>query len=533
MSELELRSTEVEHCLKLERRRRKAAKRRAFLEADYFHRPAAFVRECIAWPPGRGPFPYQPPVLETLHRDHRVALRGPRGATKTTIAAWAVLHFAITREIAGVDWKIGTTAGSNRQLVEFLWPEIKKWSMKLRWDIIGRPPFTKFELLGKRLQLEHGHAFGAATKDSNLIEGLHADEVLMVFDESKAIDPAIFDACEGAFQTGNAYVLALSTPGDPTGRFYEIFARKHGLQDWTPLAITLRDCVEAGQIPLKSVKNRLRQWGRDSRLFEAQILGIFPTKSVDALIPLNWIELANERWYEWRQTVIDAGLDRLTTSELVRKELLPPMDAVGSDVATGGRDSSLLAPRHGWIIPEIEIGSSDPTELGGRMVSMCRAAPGSTAIPDVQTVGAGIPTLLKEQGIDYIAFNGGHGTKFRDVSGELEFADTRSAAYWNMRDLLNPANGFPVALPPFEPDRHLSLSGDLSAPRYWYTSGGKIKVESKNSGSEEMGGGLRKRLHRSTDAGDSVVQACWPGEPEAPPDQWFVAAGGEIVHGGA
>jgi hypothetical protein len=531
LAEVELGSKDVRTLLELKRRRARRAKKRAFLAADYFHRPGAFIRECINWPPGQGPYPYQPPVLETLHRDHRVALRGPRGATKTTIAAFTLLHFAITREMAGMDWKIGTTAGSNRQLVQFLWPEVKKWSMRLRWDIIGRDPFTKFELFSKALTLRHGRAYGGATKDSDLIEGLHADEVLMIFDESKAIADEIFDASEGAFQTGNAYVLALSTPGDPTGRFYDIFARKPGLLDWTPLAITLRDCIQAGQIKLKDVKQALRRWGRDSRLFESQLLGIFPTKSVDALIPLHWIELANERWYEWRQTVIAAGMDKLTPAELVAAGLLSPMDALGSDVCTGGRDSALLAPRHDWIIPEIEVGPSDPTRLAYRMISLLKTAPGSTAIVDSQTVGAGVPTLIEDEGIPCIAFNGGRGTKFRDISGKLEFADTRSAAWWNVRDLLNPANEFPLALPVFELDHHLSLSGDLAAPRFWYVGGGKIKIESKNAGSEEMGGGLRKRLKRSTDAGDTVVEALWPGEPEPNPDQWWVAGAGEVVSG--
>jgi hypothetical protein len=72
----------------------------------------------------------------------------------------------------------------------------------------------------------------------------------------------------------------------------------------------------------------------------------------------------------------------------------------------------------------------------------------------------------------------------------------RSAAWWAMRELLDPATGDPVALPPDD-----LLIGDLTAPHWRVLSGGRIQIESKDD--------LRKRLGRSTDTGDAVVQAFW------------------------
>jgi hypothetical protein len=88
----------------------------------------------------------------------------------------------------------------------------------------------------------------------------------------------------------------------------------------------------------------------------------------------------------------------------------------------------------------------------------------------------------------------------RDRSKELEFADKRSAAWWYMRELLDPAYSSDVALPPCD-----VLTGDLSAPkRGRMTGSGKLRIESKDD--------LRKpsRLGRSTDDGDAVVQAFFP-----------------------
>jgi hypothetical protein len=94
------------------------------------------------------------------------------------------------------------------------------------------------------------------------------------------------------------------------------------------------------------------------------------------------------------------------------------------------------------------------------------------------------------------AFNAGEHTDWRDVSRELQFANLRSASWWNLRELLDPAQRHGIALPPDD-----LLIGDLTAPRWRMTSGGKILLESKDD--------IRKRIGRSTDDGDAVVMAFW------------------------
>ena len=68
-----------------------------------------------------------------------------------------------------------------------------------------------------------------------------------------------------------------------------------------------------------------------------------------------------------------------------------------------------------------------------------------------------------------------------------------------MRELLDPESGANVMLPPTD-----NLTGDLCAPTWGVTSSGKIKLESKDD--------IKKRIGRSTDHGDTVVQAFWKGE---------------------
>src|SRR6185436_2954082 len=106
--------------------------------------------------------------------------------------AIAILWFCLTRDQE--DWKVATTASAWRQLTKFLWPEVHKWARRIKWDAIGRAPFSETtELFTQSIRLETGEAFAVASDDSSLIEGAHADHLLYIFDESKVIPDDTWD----------------------------------------------------------------------------------------------------------------------------------------------------------------------------------------------------------------------------------------------------------------------------------------------------------------------------------------------------
>src|ERR1043166_8894533 len=194
---------------------------RAIWAQRYWSNPVAWAKDNIRWPEKQWLTPYQEEVLEAVPREKRVSVRACHGAGKTMIAAMVTIWFWTTRDAAEIDWKIATTAGGERQLKEFLWPEIHKWARRLRFDRMGREPYnTKSELMQLTCRLNFGNAFSASCDNPHLIEGAHADHMLYIFDESKAIPAAIFDAAEGAFSGAGeegreAYGLSISTPGPP------------------------------------------------------------------------------------------------------------------------------------------------------------------------------------------------------------------------------------------------------------------------------------------------------------------------------
>ena len=460
--------------------------------AAYVDDPVGFIKACVKFKPhkdGRpgGLAPYQEEIIGNLTKYKRIAVRGPRGLGKSQLASMIILWFAITRDACGRDWKIVTTAGSWQQLEDFLWQEIAKWAWMLDWEKIGRPPFSpRTELMKTQLRLRHGLALAGSPDKPERLEGAHSDNILYCFDEAKIISAETFDSAEGAFSGAGensdleAYAIAISTPGEPAGRFYDIHCRKQGLEDWHTRHVTLEEAIAAGRLQRSWVEQRKLLWGENSALFQNHALGEFCADDEDAIIPLSWVEAAVERWREWDK----AGR--------------PDRDGIqvaGVDVARSGKDKSAIAIRLGDVIAGVETFiRSDTMETTGKVKRVLDAHPGMRAVIDVIGIGAGVFDRLREMGLPVDPFTAGQKTHRTDKSGLLHFVNLRSFAWWATRDALNPAFGATLAIPPDD-----ELIGDLTAMHKKDMSDGRIMAEPKDD--------IRKRLGRSTDKGDAVVQA--------------------------
>lgn len=458
----------------------------------WMYDPVAWARDCINWDTDAGLAFYQNAILDALVQHHRVAIRGPHGLGKTAIAAIVIWWFATTRDAAGIDWKIIATASAWRHLSAFLFPECKKWARLIDWEKLGRAPIDhRRELLDLHVKLKYGAATAVASNDAAKIEGAHADSLLYVIDESKTVPVDTWDAIEGAFSGGHstglpeAFALALSTPGQAAGRFYEIHRRAPGLEDWHPIHVTLADAMKAGRISPEWAQQRKRQWGADSAMYTIRVLGEFHAGDDDALIPLSWVEAAVERWHAW----VDAGK--------------PPLEGrrvIGVDVARTGSDETVFAHRIGHAITRLEpVNATDTMAVVARVqAALATAGRDTVAVVDSMGVGGGVVDRLRELGVKPLAYTGAGKTTRKDRTGEYGAVNVRSAAYWNLRELLNPAYDSTVLLPPSD-----ELTADLTTPRWDVTSGvpPKIKVETKDD--------VVARLGRSPDRGDAVAQAFW------------------------
>ena len=454
--------------------------------------PVAFVHDCIEFPAGQKPTSYQDEILADFATHKLMAARGPRGLGKSAVASWAVHWHALTRD--GDDWKIITTAGSWTQLKEFLWPEIHKWGRRIQWSKIGRGPYTeKDELLEHSLKLKTGRAFASSPDRPAFAEGAHADRLLYLYDEAKAIPDAFFNATEGAGLAPDDAAhetmrLMISTPGVPSGRFYDIHTRKPGLMSWRVRHVTYAETVAAQRLDPAKAAERKELWGEDSAEYQNYILGEFAAQDENSLIPLAWIEAAQDRWRGLMRAIRDSGLAP------------PKLTAIGVDVAWMGKAKTTEALRAGMAILEVRTRSKQDPDATANEVEGLLKARGGVAVVDIIGMGASIVPKLTRAGVKAVGFNAAgkaeqHGKPITDDSGELTFLNLRAAAWWRLRDLLNPSNEHAVALPD-DPQ----VTGDLTAPRRLAPrSGGKMQIEAKED--------IAKRLKRSTDHGDAIMEA--------------------------
>jgi hypothetical protein len=196
-------------------------------------------------------------------------------------------------------------------------------------------------------------------------------------------------------------------------------------------------------------------------------------------IPTSWVKAAQSRWTENPPQGI-------------------PMCAIGVDVAQGGEDETVLAPRHdSWFAPLISVpGSKTPlaSDVSGLIVKHRRG--NAMVIVDLGGgYGGGVYEHLLNNTIPVKGHKGSQGSTARTKDRQLGFFNKRAEVWWKFREALDPdqEGGSHIALPD-DP----ALVADLCAPTFSVTPQG-IKIEPKDQ--------LVKRLGRSPDKGDAVVMS--------------------------
>lgn len=424
-----------------------------------------FIRYAFRWKDGEGPTAYHLDIADRWMKKRRIAVHGPHGLGKTAFASWAVIWGVMCFD----EVKVITTASVWRQLTKFLWPEVHKWARRLDWVKMGRGPFSPDEMQVLALKIgENRQAFAVASNDADSIEGAHSAVVIYIYDEAKAIPEEIWDATEGAMTDGNAFALAISTPGDRSGRFYAICSRQKGFEDWDVRHVTIDEAIKAGRISPEWVKARRTQWGKDSPVYQARVLGIFPEQGEDQLIRQGWIEEARERDLPVKGLALHLGVD----------------------VARFGDDDSCIIGRKGDVAVEGEIiHGQDTMGLTGRIAR--RKV--SCAVDEIG-VGAGVVDRLKELEIPVRGVNVGASAVDSDA-----FANLRAEGYWLLRQRF--AEG-KISLRHLPKPLYDRLSGELVAIKYAYTSKGQLKIVAKED--------MRRDLGFSPDVADALMLAFLP-----------------------
>jgi hypothetical protein len=260
----------------------------------------------------------------------------------------------------------------------------------------------------------------------------------------------------------------LTTPDDPDGQSRTFIPA--GLADNPYLGDDYRRTLNNLPEPLRS----------------ALLLGSWKAMLTDdayQVIPRAWIRAAMERW----------------TEEPPESEREKPL-VVGCDVARGGDDQTINAPRRGRWFDRLHKHPGRSTPDGDSVVNLLRVllAGGGRIHIDVIGVGAAAYDIARfdrgeQKALQISPINFAMKSNAVDQSGTLHFVNMRAECYWKFREYLDPKNGNEPMLPP-DPE----LEADLCAPRWSMQTNG-IKIEAKEE--------IKKRIGRSPDCADAVVLA--------------------------
>lgn len=410
-------------------------------------------------------------ILEAI-RDHRqVAVRSCHGVSKTHTAAIAVLWFLLSWPRS----RVITTATTWRQVEKLLWHEIQQQYRGARFPLGGR-------LLQTELKLDDGrYAIGLSSKpeEAEAFAGHHAPKLLQVFDEASGVHPLIYEAAEGHMTSAGAKRLLIGNPTRTAGEFYDAFHRNRA--SYRQIHIGYRDApaFSGEEVPQdladallsrQWVEDKKRKWGERSPLYVVRVLGDFPAQSDETVIALGSIEDAQAR-----ELVASPRRDRIVIS---------------CDVARFGSDETVIAARIGNRIRIRDAYVGKPTtHTAGRVAAIAREYPEPAVriVIDDDGVGGGVTDILREQGFEVTAFNGG-GTP---LQGD-DYPNRRSELWFVGAE----------AMPELDLDEDDQLAADLTAPEYSFDSRGRRVVEPKAV--------TKKRLGRSPDRGDAVLLTLVP-----------------------
>jgi hypothetical protein len=198
------------------------------------------------------------------------------------------------------------------------------------------------------------------------------------------------------------------------------------------------------------------------------------------VIPSAWVEAAQARW--------TAGLPG-------------PMNALGVDVAQGGADFTVLAPRHGRWFGPLKTVPGRQTPDGVSVASLVFGEVRNGAVVVVDAGGGWGSEAAGHLGRHLpdgrlVSFMGVAASTASSVNG-IAFVNLRAEAWYRFREALDPQTGAGIALPP-DP----GLAAELAMPCWKLVSRagkGAIQIEAKDE--------IRKRLGRSPDKADAVVMA--------------------------
>jgi len=393
-------------------------------------------------------------MVEAVRDHNRVAVVGANGTGKDWQSARIMLWWQSVYN-PSITVVLGPT---HRQVSDIIWKEARSAYLSPRMPLGGQMYRTA------RWEFDDRHyAVGFSTDNEYNIQGFHSPNLLVIVTEAHNVEQSHIDAVKRLnpsrmLLTGNAFASS--------GEFYDAF---HGGSDlYHTIEIAAADTpnvqqgreVIPGMVTAGQIEERRREWGEESALYIASVLGRFPDNLEDAIVP------------------------RSLLLEAVERQLEPDGPAtLACDVARFGADKTVVYRRQGNVCRLAwKSQGRDTQEVAGRLKAMAEDDPEvAEIIVDDTGVGGGVTDRLNEENVAggrvrITAFNGGEKARRSD-----RYVNAIAEAWLELGQAFRDGT--------IDIDDNPAVIAQLSARRYTVQGDRRIKLESKDDFKKRSTGG--------------------------------------------
>ncbi len=448
----------------------------------YADHPTAFVKDIIQATPDKE----QAKILESVAKNQLTTVRSGHGVGKSTVEAWVVIWFLLTRPFP----KIPCTAPTQHQLFDILWAEISKWIRNnpiLQKDLI----WTKEKVYIKGYP-EEWFAVARTASKPDALQGFHAEDVLYIIDEASGVEDKIFEPVLGALSTPGARLLMCGNPTQLSGFFYDSHHKNRA--SYTTFHIDGRNSSRVSQDFVQTI---IRMYGEDSDVFRVRVAGEFPLQEEDIFIPLSLVEHSIMTEYSIPQK--------------------PTLLHIGADIARFGDDKTVIGYKANEKVTfykkrrgqDTMKTADDIVLLGEQLVQKYQPTEPIPIKIDDGGVGGGVVDRLrqiKRNQPERFWWMEIYPVKFGQRIQHKHYYDSTTYMMAVVKKLLQPYDeqGNPKPIELILPDDD-DMAAQLSGRKYFLTENSKIKIESKKE--------MKKRGRPSPDEADCILLLCLPIKP--------------------
>lgn len=426
--------------------------------------PREFFELC--WP-GTFVWPKLEEILDSIIHNKRTVIRSGHGVGKSWLMARIVIWFLTVYKPS----KVITTAPIWPQVEKILWGEIRTAYANSRVPLGGRLLSTEWKISDDCFAVGISTTKNVQDKEfgSASMQGYHSPNMLFVLDEAAGIPPAIWIAATSLLTGDNNKMVAIGNPASSHGPFYDCFMS----EIWNKVHVSCFDhpnvtegrIIVPGAVTREWIAERKEEWGEESPLYKAKVLGIFPDEGDDTLFPMSAVEAC-----------------------MVPRLVAEGRISYGLDVARYGEDETFSFKAHGSVFSvAFHSEKAATTDTVGRMITEFKKSPASCLVAvDDSGVGGGVTDQLKEAGIPTIGVNFGE-----SASDTEKFFNSKAELFWNLHLAVKAGE---IQLPD-DP----KLLAQLTSIRFSFSGKGQIRIEGKDE--------MKKRGLKSPDRADALAIA--------------------------